>query len=314
MKQVVILSGKGGTGKTTVTSMLAYEIWQDDKVHAPIFADADVDASNLALIFSPKRIYPKYFSGGKVAVFNPTNCIGCHQCIQLCRFDAISVLGNNPKNLEIDAISCEGCGLCVLACPSASLSMENVANGEWFQSESRFGPLFHANLYPGQENSGKLVTQVRIAAQEFGEDQQSDILMIDGPPGIGCPVIAAVTGVDLAIIVTEPTLSGLHDLQRMIETVTHFKTKAAVILNKSTLNPTIAGKIKKYCKTQNLPIIGEIPFDQMLTDAVVNAKTIQEFSPLHPLVTTFHQIWLKGKSIIVEEPKKEKNNENRNLS
>lgn len=300
MKQVVILSGKGGTGKTTVTSMVAYEISRDTDIQSPVFCDADVDAANLELILAPEQITHEYFFGGKTAVFSPTNCIGCQRCVHLCRFDAISVGPGSPKDIQIDHISCEGCGLCALACPRGSITLQRMTDGEWAHSLSRFGHLFHANLYPGQENSGKLVTQVRNQAIDYAKEHASDILLIDGPPGIGCPVISSVTGVDLALIVTEPTVSGVHDLARILETVDHFDTPALVIINKATMNESITMEIKEYCQELGIPIIGEIPFDQALTNAIVNAKTIQEFAPSHSLTETFHHLWLEIKSKISE--------------
>ena len=296
MKQVVILSGKGGTGKTTISSMLAYEIDQDVTVKNPIFADADVDASNLELILAPKQVHKEYFSGGKVAIFHPENCIGCQRCVHLCRFDAITTGPESNFDIQIDPMSCEGCALCAIACPRGAITMEPMTNGEWYQSQSRFGDLFHANLYPGQENSGKLVTQVRQSANEFSKDTDADLLLIDGPPGIGCPVIAAVTGVDLAVIVTEPTLSGLHDMQRIIETVEHFNTPSLVIINKSGLNERVSTDIWEFCHQHGIAVIAEIPFEQELTNAIINAQTIQEYTPSNPLTNTFHQIWMEVKS------------------
>jgi MinD superfamily P-loop ATPase len=303
MKQVVILSGKGGTGKTTITSMLSYEIHQDTSVTKPIFADADVDASNLELILAPTPIHKELFSGGKTAFFHQENCIGCQRCVALCRFDAIKVGPASNKEILIDPMSCEGCGLCAIACPRGAITMEYLTNGEWYHSRSRFGDMFHANLYPGQENSGKLVTQVRKEAGEFGKETNADLLLIDGPPGIGCPVIAATTGVDLAVIVTEPTLSGLHDLERIVQTVEHFNTPALVIINKTNINKTIVRDISNYCEEQNIPIIAEIPFEQLLIDAIIQAQTIQEYAPQHPINDTFHQIWMEVKTKLFESSK-----------
>ncbi len=300
MKQVVILSGKGGTGKTTLSSMLAYEIHQDVTINHPVFVDADVDASNLELILSPRLVKKEDFSGGKVAIFDSEHCVGCQKCIRLCRFDAITMGPASPKDIQIDTISCEGCGLCALACPRGSITMENMVNGEWYQSINRFGSLFHANLYPGEENSGKLVSKVRQEAVHYATEEDSNLLLIDGPPGIGCPVIAAITGVDLAVIVTEPTLSGLHDLERIIQTVNHFNTPALVIINKMGLNDQITEEIQKYCDAKDIPIISKIPYEQELTNAIVNGKTIQEYAPNHMISTNFRSIWSKVKEKLFE--------------
>ena len=300
MKQIVVLSGKGGTGKTTISSMLAYEIAKDKEIKNPIFADADVDASNLELIFSPEIEHKEYFSGGKVAVFNPEHCINCQKCVHLCRFEALSVGEGTPPDIQVDEIACEGCGLCTLACPRGSLTMQPVTDGEWYQSNSRFGTLIHAQLYPGAENSGKLVTQVRQTAARQGEEKDADLLLIDGPPGIGCPVIAAVTGVDAAILVTEPTLSGLHDLQRIYQTVTHFSVPAMVILNKADLSMDAKNALLDFCTQNDIPVIAEIPFSRSLIDAVINAAAIQEFHPQDNLNDTFSSIWKKVKSIVFE--------------
>jgi MinD superfamily P-loop ATPase len=298
MKQLVIVSGKGGTGKTSFTSMLAYEIHQDKDIVHPIFVDADVDAANLELILGPETLSSHSFSGGKIARIDPALCTQCLTCVSLCRFDAIY-----PKDdaVVVDEIACEGCFLCAAACPAGAITMEAVVNGDWFHSESRFGTLFHANLYPGQANSGKLVTQIKQEAIKNAKAQNSQLITVDGPPGIGCPVIAAITGVDLVVIITEPTLSGISDLARTIELTNHFGIPALVVVNKASINPALAASLADYCQQQSIPIIGSLPYDSVMVSAMVAGKTLQEFQQANLINQQVRQIWLTIKSTLFKE-------------
>jgi MinD superfamily P-loop ATPase len=270
MKQIVILSGKGGTGKTTIAAALAHLTSQNGKA---VMVDADVDASNLELVLSPTILEESDFSSGKKAVIDPAFCTACGICGDLCRFDAI-VPG--PNTYRVDPITCEGCALCYYQCPTEAIRMEDVVSGQWFRSETRFGPLFHARLHPGEENSGKLVTMVRQKALQLGREIRADWIIVDGSPGIGCPVIAAATGADLALLVTEPTLSGIHDLQRILKTTEHFRIPSLVCVNKADINLSRAAEIADYCKERGVPVVAEIPYDDAVTQAMVRGQTITE--------------------------------------
>ncbi|MDY6862596.1 MAG: ATP-binding protein [Thermodesulfobacteriota bacterium] len=266
MKQLTIISGKGGTGKTTITA--AFAALAQNKV----MADGDVDAADLHLILNPDINKEEEFYGGRAPVMDKSKCDECGICIDVCRFDAI-------HDYIIDPISCEGCALCVHACPNDAIEMEEHLSGHWFISDTRFGPMVYAKLGIAEENSGKLVTLVRNQARLIGEEDGKDLIIIDGPPGIGCPVIAAITGVNLVLVVTEPTLSGIHDLERVLGVAKHFNIPGMVCINKYDINLENARKIKDYCKDNNIEVIGEIPFNTTITRAMVAGKTIVEFDP-----------------------------------
>ena len=266
LKELVVVSGKGGTGKTSITASFA--ALATNKV----IADCDVDAADLHLVLDPKIIYRESFTGGTVAVIDMNKCNYCGACRYLCRFDAIS------ENYKIDAFSCEGCGVCMYNCPRGAVKMEEKNAGEWFISETRLGPLVHARLIPGQENSGKLVSIVRAKARSIAEEKGFDLVLIDGSPGIGCPVIASVTGASLVLAVTEPTLSGLHDLERILSLAGHFRIPSAVCINKYDINSEMADSIEKYCDEKTIPVIGRVPFDPVVTKAQVAGVSVVEYS------------------------------------
>ena len=267
MKQLVILSGKGGTGKTTVTAALTHLAAQD---HQIVLADADVDAANLGLVLSPVTQETHDFTGCRVAVVDGAHCIACGHCAEVCRFDAV-VPGDT---YSVDPIACEGCAACFYECPANAISMQPQRAGQWFVATTRYGPLYHAHLFAGQENSGKLVTLVKQMARLRTFDDEADLLLVDGPPGIGCAVIAALSGADLALIVTEPTVSGVHDLERALGLATHFQIPAAVLLNKADLSPVQAETITTYCAANNIPLVGRLPYDSAVTDAMVRGEPI----------------------------------------
>lgn len=269
MKQWVVLSGKGGTGKTTVTAALAHLAAQERRL---VLVDADVDAANLELLTAPRVEEVHEFSGSKVAVIDPALCTGCGLCAEACRFSAIASDGG----YRVDRIACEGCAACMHVCPVGAVAMADRPSGQWFRSETRFGPLFHARLHAGEENSGKLVTQVRQSAFLAASKTGADMLLIDGPPGIGCPAIAALTGVDLALLVVEPSVSGLHDLTRILATVRHFGVRAAVCVNKADINPSQAEAVGSFCAGQGVPVLAHIPFDQAVVEALVQRRPVTE--------------------------------------
>jgi MinD superfamily P-loop ATPase len=271
MKQIVILSGKGGTGKTTIAAALAHLASQNGKA---VMVDADVDASNLELVLSPTILEGSDFSSGKEAVIDPCVCTVCGICGDLCRFDAIAP---GPDAFRVDPVTCEGCALCYYQCPAEAIRMEDTVSGRWFRSETRFGPLFHAWLQPGEANSGKLVTLVKQKALQLGREARADWIIVDGSPGIGCPVIAAATGADLALLVTEPTLSGIHDLQRVLKTMEHFRIPSLVCVNKADINRNRAVEIADFCKARGVPVVAEIPYDDAVTQAMVRGMAVTEF-------------------------------------
>ena len=265
MKQIVIISGKGGTGKTVLTASLS--------ALAPnaCFADCDVDAADLHLLLKPQIKERHEFRSGKTAQINKKFCKQCGRCIVVCRFNAIS------DNYTVDPISCEGCGVCSHICPSGAITMKENISGEWYISDTKYGPFVHARLGIAEENSGKLVTLVKQKAKELAEKKGCDWVIIDGAPGIGCPVIASLSGIDCAVVVTEPTLSGLHDASRVIEVARNFKIQTKLVVNKYNLNLDMTKQIENYCKEHDIELIGRISFDKQVVMSMVNGKTIVEY-------------------------------------
>ncbi len=264
MKQIVIISGKGGTGKTVLTASFAA------LAHKKVMADCDVDAADLHLLLQPEIEHTEEFKSGFTARIDQKKCIQCGKCRELCRFNAVA------ENFIIDPVSCEGCGFCHFACPSQAITMEENLSGEWFVSNTRFGPMVHAKLGIAEENSGKLVSLVRKKAKELAEKNNSRWIIIDGSPGIGCPVIASLSGVDCAVVVTEPTLSGMHDALRVIEVAKHFRILTKVVINKYDLNTDMSERIMEVCKRSDVEVIGKIGFDKSVVKAMVQGKTIIE--------------------------------------
>jgi len=278
MKQVVVLSGKGGTGKTTVAAGLATLACRDTSM---VLVDADVDAANLELVLNPKVQQETVFYSGLEAEINPDLCVACGDCAAACRFDAI-IPGDT---YSIDPIACEGCAACKYACPSQAITMLEAKSGRWFQSNTRCGTLFHAELFAGQENSGKLVAELRSKSREWAQEAQADLVLVDGPPGIGCAVIAASTGTDLALLVTEPTVSGVHDLQRIFHTTHHFQIPALVVINKADLNSTRAAEIRDFCEKNGTRVVAEIPFDPAVPQTMVAGRPITDVEDCEASVT-----------------------------
>ena len=265
MKQILVISGKGGTGKTVISGALA--CLAENK----IMADCDVDAADLHLLLSP-LIREKYeFKSGKTAVLDRQKCLECGRCRSVCRFEAITPV------YRIISFSCEGCGLCSHICPNEAIHMKENIAGEWFVSETRFGSFIHAKLGIGEENSGKLVAKVRQVAKEMADKTGASYVIIDGPPGTGCPVLASLSGVDCVLLVTEPTLSGLHDAQRVMELASHFQISVKMVVNKYDLNPEISFQIENFCQDKRVEVIGRIPFDKSVVEAMVAGKTIPEY-------------------------------------
>ncbi len=270
MNEIVVISGKGGTGKTSITSSFAALESQN-----MVIADCDVDAADMHLITKPEILDQEDFYSGKVAKIDSDNCVQCNQCINVCHFDAISIINNR---YVVDPIACEGCSYCYKICPVQTISMKNRLAGEFYISKTRFNNiLVHAKLGIAADNSGKLVTKVREEAKDIADEERVDYLLIDASPGIGCPVVAALTGTNFVVIVTEPSYSGLHDLSRVLELTKKLKLKTACILNKADINIEIAGKVKEFLNRESIPILAELPYDKKFTEAISMGKTIVEF-------------------------------------
>jgi MinD superfamily P-loop ATPase len=276
MKELVVISGKGGTGKTSIVASFAA------LAKAAVLADCDIDAADLHLLLVPDVQQTADFSGGKLASVVTESCIGCGRCKEVCNFDApvLDGPGNDivEKTYRIDPVSCEGCSVCVHFCPVDAIRFSEAINGQWFISETRFGSMVHARLGIAQENSGKLVSLIRKEAKKVAAERGSDLVIIDGSPGIGCPVIASITGADLVLIVTEPTLSGRHDLDRVVELTKHFNIPTVICINKYDINPKITDQIKSAAHEWNLQIAGNIAYDSAVTKAQIAAKSIVEYS------------------------------------
>jgi len=270
MKQLVVISGKGGTGKTVLSASFAA------LAANAVLADADVDASNLHLLLHPEIRERHEFVGGSKARVEARDCTACGRCRPVCRFEAIVEDGEGIA--RVDPLACEGCGLCARVCPASAILMEPRVSGEWFVSTTRFGPFVHARLGVAEENSGKLVTRVRTKAREVGEREGRDVLIMDGSPGIGCPVIASLSGTDLALIVTEPTLSGVHDLERIAGLARHFKIRAVCAVNKFDINLGNTERIESWCAGQAIPVVGKVPFDPAVMKSVAGGVPLVEFS------------------------------------
>ena len=265
MKQLTIISGKGGTGKTTITAAFA------TLAQNAVLADCDVDAADLHLILEPEIKHSEKFYGKKVAGIDASLCTQCGICQDICRFDAIHAF-------HVDPSACEGCRVCTFACSEKAISMQDKLSGHWYISETRCGPMVHARLGIAEDNSGKLVSVVRQQAKQIAEREARELIIIDGPPGIGCPVIASITGVDLVLIVTEPTLSGLHDMERVLATARHFNIPTVVCINKYDINEENTEMIESTCRDKNVQVVGKIQYDRCVTEAMIHLKSVVEYS------------------------------------
>ena len=265
MKELVILSGKGGTGKTSIVGSFA------PLAKSKVLADCDVDAADLHLLLSPSVKEENDFWSGQVAVIDEKECTQCGLCQDVCRFGAI-------KDFKVDPVSCEGCGFCSNVCPVEAIVMEENMAGHWSISDTKYGPLVHAKLGIAQENSGKLVAVVRQQARQIAEKQGLDYIISDGPPGIGCPVISSLSGANVALLVTEPTLSGIHDLERVLGVCRHFGVPALVCINKHDINEDNTRQIEGYCQNQGVEVAARIPFDNVVTEALVHGLPVVEYA------------------------------------
>ncbi len=283
MKSILFLSGKGGTGKTSLAG--AFAVLAKNK----ILADCDVDAANLHLLLDPQVKSKGIFQGSKVAVKDEEKCTSCGACRKVCRFRAID------ESFTIDPYMCEGCGACAYVCPTDAITLVPQNSGQWTTSATRLGPLASAELYPGEETSGKLVTIVKQKAYELGKESEAELLVIDGSPGIGCPVIASATGANAVILVTEPSLSGLHDLKRILGVVQHFRIPAYLVINKADLNARISEEIERFAEAEGLPTLGQIPYDNRVTKMMIAGKSAveDEESPAGKAMREIFKLFMK---------------------
>jgi MinD superfamily P-loop ATPase len=280
MKELVIISGKGGTGKTSVTASFAV------LADRPVVCDCDVDAADLHLVLEPTIRERHEFESGHEAVIRQNDCTGCGICQDLCRFGAIS---NNVDMFHIDSISCEGCGVCVRFCPEGAIDFPQRRCGEWFVSDTRCGPMVHARLGVAAENSGKLVSTVRREAKHLAEEENLNMVIVDGPPGIGCPVIASLTGASQVLVVTEPTVSGEHDLERVLSLARHFQIPAAICVNKFDINEEMTKRIEDRAVSAGATIAGRIRYDASVTRAQIQKKAVVELDT--PGAADMKQLW-----------------------
>ena len=279
MKELIVISGKGGTGKTSLVAAFA------SLAQGTILCDADVDAADLHLIMNPTIQEAHDFQSGHTAVIDQDRCTQCGICIEMCRWNAIS------DDFIIDAIECEGCGVCVHFCPKQAIMFPVNTSGQWFISETRYGPMVHARIGIAEENSGKLVTLVRQQARQKAEIRGLGMILTDGPPGVGCPVIASIGGATAVLIVTEPTVSGQHDMQRVHQLALHFRVPAMICINKADLNPEKSMEIEQYAAFQNLTFLGRIPFDVNMTQSMVQGQTIFEYQTVSEATASVQHIW-----------------------
>jgi len=281
MPEITIISGKGGTGKTSITASFAR------LAENLIICDLDVDAPDLHLLLRPEILETHEFRAGHTAVINAEACGGCTICIEACRFDAISSGTDTPR---IDESACEGCGVCAHFCPDDAISMHERHAGNWFRSQTPTAPMIHGELYPGSENSGLLVSTLRRVAKAESEASGRHLILADGPPGIGCPVISSISTTDFVVLVTEPTLSGVHDLERAVDLCAHFERPAGVIINKADLDPTCDDAITRLCAMHHLPILARIPFDKVVVDALMSGWTMVDLGA-HPIAQATRTAW-----------------------
>jgi MinD superfamily P-loop ATPase len=284
IKQLVIVSGKGGTGKTTIAAAFA------SLAKNKVMVDCDVDAADLHLLLRPRILKQEKYYGGRSPHVDLDKCTQCSLCTDICRFHAID-------NGVVDHVSCEGCGFCSHICPEEAITMDEAFSGDWFVSETPYGPFVHARLGIGEENSGKLVTVVRKQAMEIAKEKKSGLILIDGPPGIGCPVTASLTGVNLVLAVTEPTLSGIHDLERILKLAEHFKIPSMVCINKFDINFENSQKIISYCENNGSKIVGKIPYEPKVVEALVNRKTVMDY-PCNQIQIVVLKMWDEVETIL----------------
>lgn len=288
IKELVVISGKGGTGKTSLMAAFA------SLVEKKALCDADVDAADLHLLTAPSIQEGHDFMGGGIALIDPDKCTECGLCREVCNWNAID------ENFKVTSIECEGCGVCVDLCPEQAIDFPIQKSGEWFISDTRFGPMVHARLGIAEENSGKLVALIREEVKKLAEKQNMDLILTDGPPGIGCPVIASLGGATAVLIVTEPTVSGQHDMERVLDLAAHFNIPAMICVNKFDLNLEMTLKIEKYATEKGVGVVGRVPFDSLFTKAMIQEKTIFEYNKNSKICAAVESIWKKTMEIMAQ--------------
>lgn len=298
MKEIVVISGKGGTGKTSITA--SFTVLGSKNLVA---ADCDVDAADMHLLLKPDMAIQEDFYSGEVAVIDPSACIGCGRCAQVCHFGAIF---RNGRKYEIDGLACEGCGYCSRVCPTRAISNHTEKAGQLFVSTTRLGcTMVHAKLGIGSDNSGKLVAEVKKRAKALAEEQGKALVLVDGSPGVGCPVVSSLSGASFVVLVTEPTVSGLHDLQRVWELVEKFKIPAGCIINKSDINPEMTEKIVAYLDSQRITLLAVLPYDESVTRAMIAEKTIVEYEQDSPIKDQIKNAWQRLGELLDKQTKEQ---------
>lgn len=279
MKELIVISGKGGTGKTSLIASFA------SLAESKILCDADVDAADLHLLMGPHISIRADFKSGHIANIDRNKCSECGLCLDLCKFSAIS------NDFKVNPIDCEGCGVCVYFCPEKAIDFPENTCGQWFYAETRFGPMVHARLGIAEENSGKLVTFVRQESKRLADKKDLDLILTDGPPGVGCPVIASIGGASAVLIVAEPTLSGIHDMERVVQLANHFNVPAMLCVNKFDLNYDLTLDIEHFAKDEGMSCLGRIPFDPIFTEAMVKGQTLIEYNRESKAGHAVEEIW-----------------------
>jgi MinD superfamily P-loop ATPase len=291
MREIVILSGKGGTGKTSLTGAFAH------LAKNKIICDLDVDAPDLHLLLRPEREREEEFYSGHEARIEPEKCTGCGVCASMCQFGAIR---EGKEGFAVDTLRCEGCKVCVAFCPASAIDFPEKHCGQWYISSTRFGPMVHAQLFPGEENSGRLVMVLKQQARELAKSRGADLVLCDGAPGIGCPVISSLSGASLAVAVTEPTPSGRHDLERVADLCKHFRIAFAVIINKEDLNPEETALIEAFCRENGYPVLARLPHDPVVTKAMVQGLVVTE-TPEGDFSRELRKAWVRIEELLTSK-------------
>ena len=296
MRELIVISGKGGSGKTSLVASLATFFREQ-----AVVVDCDVDAANLHLVLGPRVIHSVDFVGGSQARIATDRCTRCGTCIELCRFNAIEIRGEGQDTFcHVDSVSCEGCGVCARFCPNCAIDLQPSVNGQWFVSRARCGPMVHARMKPGAENTGKLVTELRRQARDLATRHKLGLILCDGSPGIGCPVIASMIGADLAVIVAEPTTSGMHDFRRVAQLARQLRVPSLLVVNKSNVNSVVAERLEHEAAHMGILSMGRIPYDSAVTQAQVAGLSVVEFSN-GPAAQAIGQIWRELVRVLQED-------------